>query len=122
MIKIPAQGELKIMNELGMKIRELRLSLGMSQEELGAKIGVKKAAIHKYESGLVVNLKRETIDKLANALDTTPAYLMGWDKNANAQAQDIPVALSIPKGYDKLTEEERAQIDSLIEMFNRNKK
>lgn len=108
------------MNELGMKIRELRLSLGMSQEELGAKIGVKKAAIHKYESGLVVNLKRETIDKLANALDTTPAYLMGWDKNANAQ--DIPVALSIPKGYDKLTEEERAQIDSLIEMFNRNKK
>ena len=87
------------MNELGMKIRELRLSLGMSQEELGAKIGVKKAAI-----------------------DTTPAYLMGWDKNANAQAQDIPVALSIPKGYDKLTEEERAQIDSLIEMFNRNKK
>ncbi len=110
------------MNELGMKIRELRLSLGMSQEELGAKIGVKKAAIHKYESGLVVNLKRETIYKLANALDTTPAYLMGWDKNASAQAQDTPVALSIPKGYDKLTEEERAQIDSLIEMFNRNKK
>ena len=47
---------------------------------------------------------------------------MGWDKNASAQAQDTPVALSIPKGYDKLTEEERAQIDSLIEMFNRNKK
>ena len=62
-------------------IKQLRLSRGMSQEELGKKIGVQKAAINKYEKGLVVNLKRETIAKLADALDTTPTILMGWDEN-----------------------------------------
>ena len=62
----------------GNRIKQLRTSLGMSQEELGEKIGVQKAAIHKYESGIVINLKRSAIDKLAKALKTTPAYLMGW--------------------------------------------
>lgn len=62
----------------GDRIKQLRTQLGMSQEELGEKIGVKKAAIHKYENGLVVNLKRSTIRKLAIALDTTPADLLGF--------------------------------------------
>lgn len=63
----------------GDRIKELRTKKGMSQEELGAKIGVKKAAINKYESGLVVNFKQSTIAKLASALDVSPIYLMGWD-------------------------------------------
>lgn len=62
----------------GERIKALRLSKGMSQEELGAAVGVKKAAINKYENGIVVNLKRSTIAKLADALETTPSYLMGW--------------------------------------------
>ena len=62
----------------GDRIRQLRTQLGMSQEELGEKIGVKKAAIHKYENGLVVNLKRSTIRKLAVALNTTPSDLLGF--------------------------------------------
>lgn len=45
----------------GERIKELRLQKGLSQEELGAMIGVKKAAINKYETGVVVNLKRSTI-------------------------------------------------------------
>ena len=51
----------------GEKIKQLRIALGMSQEELGKIVGVKKAAIYKYENGLVVNLKRSTIEKLASA-------------------------------------------------------
>ena len=66
----------------GQKIKALRLEKGMSQEELGAKIGVKKAAINKYETGVVVNLKKSTIAKLAEALDTSPIYLMGWESES----------------------------------------
>lgn len=64
---------------IGEKIRSLRISKGLSQEELGEKIGVKKAAIHKYEVGLVVNLKQSIIAALAKELDTTPSYLLGLD-------------------------------------------
>ena len=64
----------------GERIRARRLQLGMTQEELGEKVGVKKAAINKYETGLVVNLKRSIIAKLAEALQLDPAALMGYDK------------------------------------------
>ena len=67
------------MKTTGERIRELRLSLGLTQEELGAKVGVKKAAINKYETGLVINLKRSILSALAEVLHTTPTYLMGYD-------------------------------------------
>ena len=69
---------------LGQRIRQLRLEYGFSQEELGAKIGVQKAAINKYETGTVVNLKPAVIEGLAKALYTTPAYLMGWEDSSEA--------------------------------------
>ena len=62
----------------GERIKRLRIDLGMTQEELGEKIGVQKAAINKYETGVVVNLKRGIIVKLAEALNSTPEYIMGW--------------------------------------------
>ena len=63
----------------GERIKQLRQQLGMTQTELGNKIGVQTAAIYKYENGLVVNLKRDVIAKLADALETTPSYLLGYD-------------------------------------------
>ena len=69
-------------NSIGDKIKMLRKRCNMTQEELGDKIGVTKATINKYETGVVINLRRPTIEKLARALDTTPAYLMGWVENS----------------------------------------
>ena len=66
---------------IGDRIKSLRLQKGMSQEELGGKVGVKKAAINKYEKGIVVNLKQSVISKLADALDVSPVYLMGFDED-----------------------------------------
>lgn len=66
--------------EIGKRIKMLRNSVEMTQDELGEKLGVKKAAIQKYESGSIVNLKIETIKKLAEIFEVTPAYIMGWDK------------------------------------------
>ena len=37
------------MSNPGKKIKELRLMSGMSQEELGKRVGVQRAAIQKYE-------------------------------------------------------------------------
>jgi transcriptional regulator with XRE-family HTH domain len=65
------------------RIKELRLQNNLTQEELGAKIGVKKAAIQKYENGSVSNLKRSNIKLLAEALGVSPTHLMGWDEFDN---------------------------------------
>lgn len=60
----------------GEKIKQLRKKLGMTQEELGNLIGVQKAAINKYETGVVVNLKQATIASLAKALHVSPIELL----------------------------------------------
>ena len=62
------------------KIKLLRLQKGMTQEELGDAIGVQKAAINKYEKGRVVNIKRSTLQKLANALGVAPVDLLDDDE------------------------------------------
>lgn len=62
--------------EIGNKIREARLAKGMTQEELGALLGVQKSAIAKYESGRVVNIKRSTLKKISDILGLRPSELI----------------------------------------------
>ncbi len=68
---------------IGSRIKRLRIEKGYSQEKLGAIIGVQKQAIYKYEQGLVVNLKRSSIAKLAKALEVSPSHLMGFDEDVS---------------------------------------
>ena len=63
--------------DIGEKIRSARLAKGMTQEELGNRLGVQKSAIAKYESGRVVNIKRSTLKKISEILDIRPAELIG---------------------------------------------
>jgi repressor LexA len=82
------------------KIKQLRLSKGLSQEALGEIVGVKKAAINKYETGRVVNIKRTTLQKLADVLGVSAAYLLD-DKEISdtvSSAVRIPVLGSVPAG------------------------
>ena len=52
----------------------------ITQEELGATCGTTKQSIFKYESGVVTNIPLDRLEKIAVALDVSPAYLMGWDE------------------------------------------
>jgi transcriptional regulator with XRE-family HTH domain len=52
----------------------------MSAEELGKKLGKDRATIYRYEKGDIENLPLDILTPLAEALETTPQYLMGWEK------------------------------------------
>ena len=65
---------------LGDRIKQLRLENGLTQEQLGNILGVKKAAIQKYENGIVVNIKHEKLKKMAETFGCSVDYLMGWSK------------------------------------------
>jgi repressor LexA len=91
---------------IGEKIKQARLAKGYTQEELGNLVGVKKAAINKYESGIVQNLKRSMIAKLADALSIDPVTLIGFDDQlpkdivpiSQLQRHRIPVLGSMAAG------------------------
>lgn len=62
----------------GERIKERRIELGMTQLELANKLGYKsKSTINKIELG-IQNLRQSKIKALADALLTTPNYIMGW--------------------------------------------
>ena len=65
---------------MGERIKQLRLEKGLTQEELGNHIGVKKAAIMKYEKGNVKNMKRSSIEILSKLFNVSPSYLMCLDE------------------------------------------
>lgn len=70
------------MNNMGAIIKQLRLQKGLTQEELGKVIGVQKSAIRKYESGMVQNIKRSSIKKLADFFGVSPSYLLGYEDSS----------------------------------------
>lgn len=64
---------------LSSRLKALRKAKGMTLEALAAAVGTSKQTIHRYESGVIMNIPPEKIELLAEALDTTPSELMGWD-------------------------------------------
>lgn len=94
---------------MGKIIKKLRLANGMTQEELGQKLGVKKAAVQKYENGIIENIKRSTIERMAEIFDVSPSYIMGFTSDnpseAIAPTGTAPILGRIPAGLPLLTEE-----------------
>ncbi len=79
--------------DLSSRIRQRRDQLGLSQEELAARMGYRsKSSITKLEKG-INDLPRAKLEELAAALDTTPAWLMGL--------VDLPFP---PPGFEPLPE------------------
>lgn len=78
---------------IGEKIKALRTKLGLTQEELADAANTTKQTIHKYETGIIANIPASKVKALADKLDTTPAFLMGWESEGNSVASDLKIAL-----------------------------
>lgn len=74
---------------MGEYIKELRLAHGLSQEELGKKVKVNRAAVNKWENGTVKNLKRSTILKLSDIFNVPPSSLMCWEEDSPVTKEDL---------------------------------
>ena len=83
------------MTTLGTRIKKLRIIEDLSQEELGRRVGVQRAAIQKYEKGTVTNIPIHTIEKIANVFDVSPSYILGWDE---PKGNELAVEVKIIKG------------------------
>lgn len=83
------------MAHIGIKIKERREQLGLTQEELANKLGYKsKSTINKIEMG-INDISQTKIRAFADALETSIAYLMDWEDNATTEnAEFIPDLLS----------------------------
>lgn len=90
-------------------IKKRRKELGLTLKQVAEKLGVSESLISRYESNDVKNMGIDKIIPLAKVLDTTPAFLMGWEtkkekENINLETVNtdyimIPLYESISAGY-----------------------
>lgn len=66
--------------DISKKLKNRRKEIGLTMLELAQKVGVSEATISRWESGDIANMRRDKIASLANALQVTPAFIMGWDE------------------------------------------
>lgn len=83
-------------------IKVRRSALGLTLDDIARYVGVSGATVSRWESGDIENIRRDKIAKLAEVLQVTPAYLMGWENAFGEQdlglaAIDIAEWLSAPK-------------------------
>ena len=87
-------------NSPGTRIKYLRQLSNMSQEELGRRVGVQRAAINKYEKGSVTNIPIATIEKIANVFNVSPTYIVGWNNEAsNPLSAEVKVLQGVKTFY-----------------------
>ena len=80
--------------DMGEKIKNRRKELNMTLEELGNIVGVSKSTVHKWEDGMITNIRRDKIAILAKALQCTPGYLMGWASDFE-DSEQLSVSINI---------------------------
>lgn len=94
---------------IGERMKERRIELGLSQEELAKKAGYKsRSSIQKLESSR--NLPLVKVEKMAKALNCSPAYIMGWEDEALTD-NDVLEHIELIDLYEQLT---RSQKDHII--------
>ena len=73
---------------IGQRIKSRREELGMSQEDLAHRIGYKsKSSINKIELD-IQQLRQSKIKQIADALETTTDYIMGWSEKEKGETQE----------------------------------
>jgi len=78
-----------MLESMGKRIKDKREGLEMTLADLGGKVGVQASTVRKWETGYIKDIRSDKIQKIADALGVTPAYLMGWDESRNVKVDNV---------------------------------
>ncbi len=68
--------------KIGQRIKQRRKELKISADKLAEILNVSRSTIFRYESGYIEKVPLDILEPIAQALQTTPSYLMGWEEPA----------------------------------------
>ncbi len=85
---------------IGQRIRQRRIELGLSADDVAEKLGKNRATVYRYESDAIKNLPISILVPLADVLNTTPGDLMGQDRDDEiSEASSRAAALDAMSSY-----------------------
>lgn len=95
--------------DVGQRMKECRIKKGLTVDELAEKLSKNRATVYRYENGDIENLPITILLPIANALGTTPSFLMGWAENSEPLPQtQEPIDFAEAKEAFAPTEQELA--------------
>ncbi len=96
--------------KIGQRIKQVREALGMTQAELARRMGYSaRSTINRIENGSQA-FPMKKLDKFAQVLDVTPAYLAGFTE------ADIPEGLNKEYYIDFILDSDNPELKALVEM------
>lgn len=112
------------MSTIGSRIRDRREKLGLSQDELSKRLGYKsRSSINKIELD-ERNLTQSKIKAIADALGTTPAYIMGWEEEQKKNDALADIVAKMRKdeifltAVEKLYQLDKEKLKSISQMLD----
>ena len=105
------------MASVGERIKELRTKLGLSADDLAAKIGKNRATVFRYENGDIESMPLEVLEPIAKALNVHPGVLMGWGKPSasnDKSSEEIEKALKLYEKYKNAIPPIQSAVESLL--------
>ena len=102
----------KELTELITRLKNQRIKLGYSYQDLANITNISKSTLQRYETGFIKKVPITQIDILAKALGVSPAYLMGWDKSSQLSPQEETHI----KKYRQLDADGKEDVDDYIDM------
>lgn len=98
---------------VGERLKRRRKELGMSAEAVAEKLGCSPSTVYRYENGEINKMGIDKLKPIAEAINTSPAYLMGWEDEGTLPAnvsriepmQRIPLVGQIACGMPILAEQ-----------------
>lgn len=106
----------KELTDLIERIKERRLKLEMSYQDLSDATQISKSTLQRYETGYIKKVPINQIEILAKALHTTPSYLMGWDAPASPSLSLTQQEETHIKKYRQLDADGKEEIDDIIDV------
>lgn len=82
--------------KIGDRIKSRRQEIGLTVDEVAKRIGKNRATVYRYESNDIEKFPLDILYPLAEALCTTPAYLMGWESTIPENIIPVPEMRQIP--------------------------
>jgi repressor LexA len=113
---------------IGQRIQQKRKEMKLSADELAKRLGKDRSTIYRYEKGDIEKFPLDILEPIAKALNTTPAYLMGWEKKEkeNNIIADIVVRLrtdseflSVVTQLNKLDDKKLKSVKQMLLAFNK---
>lgn len=111
---------------IGKRMRDRRLELGYSLEEVAASVGVATSTIQRYEAGRISQPKMPVIEVIARALDVSPAWLIGKSNDPQQSPthgddnrdDDVLFAL-FGKHAEEITDEDMEDVRLALELVKK---